>query len=75
MKQQHTELSQRILRRVAAAADADIRTTTKVALGIPVRGIVAERITEELRRAGISVPAIGTADDLEGAPSRAASGS
>lgn len=59
----HTELSMRTLRRVAAAADADIRTTTKVALGLPVRGIVAERIAEELKRAGVSIP-VTTADQL-----------
>lgn len=61
----HQDLSLRLLRRVAAAADADIRTTTKVALGFKVRGIVAERIAEELRRAGIEVPVVSSADQLE----------
>lgn len=74
MSGKHTDLSMRTLRRVAAAADADIRTTTKVALGMPVRGIVGERIAEELRRAGINVPITMTADELEGAPARAAGG-
>lgn len=73
----HTELSMRTLRRVAAAADADIRTTTKVALGMPVRGIVGERIADELRRAGIEPP-VTTADQLEADqrqhPARAAGG-
>jgi hypothetical protein len=65
----------RTLRRVAANADADIRTTTKVALGLPVRGIVGERIAEELRRAGIE-PLVTTADQLEASqqPARAAGG-
>jgi hypothetical protein len=72
-----TDLSMRLLRRAAANADADIRTTVKVALGAPVRGIVGERVAEELRKLGVEVPAPGvvrTADQVEQEPARAVGG-
>ena len=57
--QQHRTISTRAIRRAAAAADADVRTTAKVALGVAVRGIVLrERIIEALRAQGVEPPAV-----------------
>lgn len=54
----HRTISTRAIRRAAAAADADVRTCEKVALGAPVRGIVRERIVEALRAQGIEPPPV-----------------
>ena len=52
----------RTIRRVAAAADCDIRTATKIASGQPVRGLVGERVVEAFRAAGVTIPAVGRDD-------------
>jgi hypothetical protein len=55
----HRTISVRTIRRAAAAADADIRTAEKVALGLPVRGVVGERVAEALRALGVEPPPVG----------------
>ena len=56
MTKARPQVSVRVLRRAAAAADCDVRTATKVAHGLPVRGVVGERVAEELRKLGVDVP-------------------
>lgn len=51
----------RTIRRAAADAEADPRSVAKVARGEHVRGIVAERIEEALRRLGVAVPSPASA--------------
>jgi hypothetical protein len=60
----HRDISLRTINLAAKNAECDQSVAFKVAIGLPVSPAVRERVAAELRRLGVEVPVLVTADQL-----------